>query len=207
MSCSFTPGLASPNSLLGKSTIPKFPVRTCLVLLVFLFYFIISSSLINPFQVTKLILALRLSLVLFLPMRLSFSCLCLLSFGSETQCHHFSKNIPEHTNTVCTLQVSKIWKCARHWALWWACDCDCWHGFIVKVLRHKIQCPLICMNLIQDSWKSHRYRHRVRCLCKHVTAVVLTTFSLCSGLFFTRISLMIPTSHSNRCLYRFYLFS
>ena len=130
-----------------------------------------------------------------------------LSFGSETQRHHFSKNIPERANPVGTLQVSKMWKCARHWALHWACDSDCWRGFIVKELRRKIQCSLICMNLIQDSWKSHRYLHRVRCLCKHVTAVLLTMLSRCSGLFLTRMSLMLLTSHSNRCLYRFHLFS
>lgn len=65
MSCSFTPGLASPNSLLGKSTIPKFPVRTQARSCWFSFYFIISCLLLTLFQVTKLILALHLPSVIF----------------------------------------------------------------------------------------------------------------------------------------------
>lgn len=48
MSHSFTPCLASPNGLLGKSMILTLPARTCLISLFFLFYCIFSPSLINP---------------------------------------------------------------------------------------------------------------------------------------------------------------
>lgn len=173
MSHPFTPCLASPNGLLGKSMILTLPARTCLVLLFFLFYCIFSPSLINPLQVTKLIPVLCLLLVLFLPVRLSFLCLGLMFLGSQTQCHLFSENIPELANPVGSLLVSMICKRARHWALQWACDGECRHGFIMKVLRLKLHSPLICMNPTQDPWKSPKYVHRVRCVCKNLTAIGL----------------------------------
>lgn len=93
--------------------------------------------------------------------------------GSQTQCHLFSENIPELANPVGSLLVSMICKRAMHWALQWACDGECRHGFIMKVLRLKLHSPLICMNPTQDPWKSPKYVHRVRCVCKNLTAIGL----------------------------------